>query len=293
SPNTVANGRVVRFADNTPPNDPTGLAQAGDAAGTARPLGYVSDSTMYFQGTVTDPDAGNQLGLEVEVLPSSTAFTSNSSGTIVRTDAADMVSDGQVAEAALDFTTAGLPSGNYHWRARTIDEGGGTSDWVLFNAAAIHFATDFVPPSPPGGPLTPDGVQLVFSAPAGDVSFSWGGATDTGPPGPIAYRLQISVTNTFGSTVYDSTIAAQSADVNLTAMDTPYYWRVMAVDQAGNEGSPSSTAFFQVSWTTTVPDGANDRYAHCGTATGSGSLFTMMVVVAALAALLGLNSLKR
>ena len=291
SPNPIANQRAIQFANNSTPADPTQLHQTGTTGGTARAVGFVSDSTIYFRATVSDPDAGNTLGLQAEILPSTSPFTSNPSGTLVSTTSANLVTDGQVAEALLDFTTVGLPSGNYHWRARTFDSAGAFSAWVVFDASTVHFTTDFVPPSVPPGPYTPDGVQLIFPTVASDVNFSWGGSTDAGPPGPIGYRIEISANSTFASTVYDSIVASQAITVNLSAMDTPYHWRVSAVDQAGNASAPSTPAIFQLSWTLPEGSGEKDRHANCGATTGSGSPLVMGLAI--LAGLLGLASMGR
>jgi len=203
---------------------------------------------------------------------------------------ASLVNDGQVAESLLDFSAAGLPSGSYHWRLRAFDNAGASSNWVVFDPATVHFTTDFAPPTIPSGPFSPDGVQLIFLAPTGDVPFSWGPSTDVGPPGPIGYRLEISLSSAFNATVYDAVLTAQDATVNLTAADTPYFWRVSAVDQAGNLSAPSTTAVFQLSWTTPFSEG-EDRHANCGATTGGGSPLTLCLAVTA--ALLGLLLMRR
>lgn len=281
---SLAANRAIRFANNANPHVPSNLHQTGTSGGAARPLGFISDATVYFRATVTDPDASNTVGLQAEVLPSTTAFSSNPTGTLVQTDSASLVPVGQVAEALLDFSTSGLPSGDYHWRARTFDNAGAYCAWVVFNAATVHFTTDLVAPSSPGGPFTPDGVQLIYSAPGGNVDFSWGAATDTGPPGPIGYRIQVASSDTFGTLLYDSTVATQSVTVNLPAADLPYYWRVAAVDQAGNNSAPSSTAVFQLGWTTTSAE-EEDRYSYCGAGTSPGpwGLVAMLGAVALMA----------
>lgn len=284
SPNALAANRAIRFYSNSPPAPPTNLIQAGDSNGAARPVGFVSDATVYFLAAVTDPNGDNTLGIQAEVLPSSTPFSSTPVGTIVQTDSASLVSPGQVAEALFDLSTTSLPSGDYHWRARTFDDRGAYSSWVVFNAATVHFTTDLVPPSTPAGPFSPDSVQLIFLVPYGNIDFSWGTATDSGPPGPIGYQLQISASDTFAVILYEAVLVGTSTTVNLAASATPYFWRVAAVDQAGNIGTPTSPLTFQLAWTTTAGE-EKDRYANCGTGTPSrpGGLVAALAVVTILA----------
>lgn len=276
---------AIRFANNATPATPANLMQTGSSGGAARPVGFISDSTVYFRATVTDPDVSNTLGIQAEVLPSTSAFSSNPTGTIVQTADTALVGNGQVAEALLDFSALGLPSGDYHWRARTFDNAGAFSAWVVFNAAAVHFTTDLVAPTTPAGPFSPDSVQLVFDQPVGNVSFSWGPATDSGPPGPLGYRIQISTSDTFASVIYDSTVATREVTVNLPAAGPPYYWNVSAVDQAGNNSPPSATIPFQVGWTTTAGK-EEDRFSNCGAGTSAGP-WGVAAMLAALAIFAG------
>ena len=262
SPNAIANNLAIRFFGNSPPNVPSGLIQAATSGGAAKPAGFVSDATVYFRGTVTDPNTSNSLGIQAEILPASTPWSSEPTGSLVQTDAASLVGSGQIAEAAFDFSTTTLPSGDYHWRARTFDNAGAYSGWVVISQTAVHFSTDMIPPTPPT-PHSPNGDLLIFPQPSGDVDFSWGSTSDTGPPGPVGYRIQIANSNSFGEVLYDSTVATQSVTVNLPAADVPYFWRVSGVDQAGNNSAPSAPSTFEIGWTTS---GAveEDRYAYCG-----------------------------
>ena len=275
---------------NVAPSAPTNLEQLPSAGGQPQAPGYVSDPTIYFRATLNDPDANDTLGLQVEILPSTQVFASTTSGTLVQTPDNALVANGADAEVLLNFTTAGLPSGNYHWRGRTFDQMDNFGPWTVFNAATVHFATDFLPPTPPSDPLSPNGVQLIYLAPTGTVPFSWGSAVDSGPPGPIGYRIEVSTNPGFSAVIYDATLSAQGADVSLSASDTPYYWRVSAIDQAGNASAPTATAIFQLSWTTPTA-GSKDRHANCGVTTAGGSPF--MLALAALAGLLGLASSRR
>jgi MYXO-CTERM domain-containing protein len=283
--------RVSVTVLNGPPGAPTNLHQAAVSGGPGQPLGFVSDSTIYFRGAVPDPDSSNTVGLQAEILPSATPFAASITGTLVSTPSASFVSAGSVAEALLNFTTAGLPSGSYHWRARGVDSFGATGPWGVFSTVAIHFTTDLVPPVAAPGPYAPAGVNFIMEyEPIGDVQFSWGHSFDpSGPPLPVQYRLEVSDTPQFTSLVFDTVTPGTTIQATLPAAEKPYHWRVSAVDAAGNQSVPSEVQVFQLSWT--IPPDKDDRYTNCGASMGGGSPW--LAAAAVLVALLGLVVRRR
>src|SRR5207302_10394346 len=85
-----------------------------------------------FKATVTDPNPGDQLRLEVEVKPVGTVFNGVVSAT------GPSVASGAPATAAL----AGLSDNTaYHWRARAVAQTSRASAWVPFGHHA-DAATD-------------------------------------------------------------------------------------------------------------------------------------------------------
>ena len=263
SPNTVANSRSVRFANNSPPNPPTNLVQSADSGGLPLALGSWSDTTIYCRGTVTDPDAGNTVGLEIEILPNASPFSSNITGQTASTPGASMVASGGTPEVLYTFTGSPYGSGDYHWRARSRDNAGATSAWVTFDASGINFSVDMTPPSAPYGPFYPDAIQTIGTSPFPAVDFSWGGATDVGPPAPLSYKFEISLTNTFVSPLFQSPTPTNSISAAIPASDVDYYWRVAAVDSAGNQGPWAGPIAFQVGFVEQVPK-EPDRFSYCG-----------------------------
>jgi hypothetical protein len=106
------------------PLQPMSLAQLRSDASTPVALGEaVPERTMVFSGTISDPDQGELLRLEVEIRPVGVPFTGVPTGSSVA------VSSGQTAAA----TIAGLNDDtDYRWRARTIDQSGLPSAWVAY-----------------------------------------------------------------------------------------------------------------------------------------------------------------
>ena len=284
---TLANGRAIRFYTNQNPNDPTNLGQAADPGGPNKPLGFVSDPTVTFRGTGTDPDASNTIGIQVEILPSTTAFTPAVTGETASTPAGSMVAQGQIAEATYTFDGTPFGSGNYHWRARTIDNAGGASAWVVFNATPIHFVVDLDPPGvPPGEYIPSDGSSIGVPPPAGDVLFKWGQAIDVGPPGPITYRIQVSASAGFAVPLVDDVVPNIEHRATLDISPNPYFWRVAAIDQAGNQGAYMLPIAFIVKF----EDGINHGGGDCNISAG---IMPGPLMPAAMAALLLAFGLSR
>ena len=266
---SLVDDRVIRFFTNQNPNDPTGLAQASDPGGPNKALGFTSDATVTFKGTGTDPDATNTIGIQVEILPSTTPFTAAVVGELTQTQAGGLVAQGSIAEATYTFDGTPFGSGDYHWRARTIDNAGGTSGWVVFNAAPIHFVVDLTPPGVPPGPYQPEeGASMGVQPPGSDVQFRWGAAIDIGPPGPMSYRIQVGASPGFPSPIADEVVSTLEHQVVLDIASTPYFWRVAAIDQAGNQGAYTIPKSFMVVFNDSTNHGAGDCSISAGMVAG-------------------------
>jgi hypothetical protein len=169
------------FVTNTPtvtdqsPGTPSGLQQR-DSVATIIPVGanVTGDgTTVQFEGTLTDPDAANTLRLQVEIKPVTQAF-----------DGSGVLTSAAVANGALATITTTFVGGNYHWRARTIDNINVPGAWVSFPQAApnadtpLPAATDFKVNTAPlapafsggGGQFRSDTVTVIAAGGATDES---------------------------------------------------------------------------------------------------------------------------
>lgn len=148
-----------------------------------------------------------------------------------------------VAQSAGDVTSVKLDplagSTDYYWHART--EAGGT---VGVFGPTFTFKV--------GPPITVSAVTLVSPAAAAEtgslVTFVVNNAQRTGPAGPITYRLEVSTSPTFGSLVFDQTVAEGGGGRTSFSSDelpaeTNLYWRVTPRDPANDiTGQPSATS---------------------------------------------------
>ena len=129
-----------------PPGPPAALAQfQNDGVTAVEPGGTLTSRSAVFKATVSGPAGSSPVRLEVEVKAVGTAFTGTSSG-----------SGASVAGGGTASATVGGLSDNtaYHWQARAVDQGGGTSAWVSFGGNA---ETD------PDFRVALAGTQLVFT----------------------------------------------------------------------------------------------------------------------------------
>lgn len=108
---------------NQPPSNSSPFHQVrADTNAVIPPGGTISFGTgVYFQVTVSDPNPGDTIRLEVELRQLPGTFT----GTANYVSA--FVANGAVATTS---TATGLAAGNYGWRCRVVDNGGLASVWV-------------------------------------------------------------------------------------------------------------------------------------------------------------------
>jgi len=163
---------TIQQHENHPPDPPANLTQLLPE-GTAIPVGdAVSTDTVFFKGTVTDPD-GDTVKLQVE-LRRLDEFDGNFDDTQGGLKDSGLVSSGIEATC----TANGLISGDYHWRARAIDEHALASNWVDFGGNALAEA-DFTIPA---ADTTPPALIQDFTASDGEdrqSTLTWTNPSDS------------------------------------------------------------------------------------------------------------------
>jgi parallel beta-helix repeat protein len=109
------------------PNQPTELNQfKSDGITQITIAGATDESTIVFSGKVSDPD-GDKVKLQVE-LRRLDEYGGNFDETQGGLKNSSLVTSGGKAS----ISASDLLDGNYHWRARTIDEHEKASEWVSF-----------------------------------------------------------------------------------------------------------------------------------------------------------------
>jgi hypothetical protein len=122
------------FVVHHAPAVPTARGQLQANGTTAIPLGGTATSaSVIFRGTVSDPDPGQTVRLEVEVQPVGTPFTGTAS-----------CQSGFVASGTPVTCSVGslAPGTSYHWQLRAVDSGGAAGAWASY-ATNAEDAADF------------------------------------------------------------------------------------------------------------------------------------------------------
>jgi hypothetical protein len=149
------------------------------------------------------------------------------------------------------YTTI-LADTTYYWRVRAMDWAHHIGDWSSIWQFTVDTQAPDVPTlyNPVGGIILGDSV----------VNFSWSEVTFLNAipreahksyitgfdfyAAPICYVLELDTLNTFAAPVIVDT--SETAHTTLNLGEHAYYWRVKAVDYAGNEGPLSDHDSFRV-----------------------------------------------
>jgi hypothetical protein len=166
---------------------PSALAQLQSADLTPIPVGGVPRSdTVVIQGTVTDPDPGQTVLLDVEVQPVAQLFVDqpNYSSALVASGTTVQVAVGPLAR-----------NGGYHWQARARDNTGNTSAWVAFGGNAetqADFAFPVIVPKQLVFAVQPSQtpVGVAIAPPIQVAALDASGQTVTGFTGLVTMTLQ-------------------------------------------------------------------------------------------------------
>ena len=148
---------------------------------------------------------------------------------------------------ALAAVTEGSP---YFWRVKAIDGALNESEWAAPRLLLVLA---------PGTPvlLSPEGGGEAEA----EAYFDWEDVESLSSP--VAYHLQVASAEDFSELIMEKEGLADSEFTvtkgeKLTAVkkDAPYYWRVRAIDSAGNEGEWSTPGSFVVGFYLALPSWA-------------------------------------
>jgi len=239
----------VRFDVLRPPSPPTSLEQrrtAGAGGTTIADSGVTTETSVVFRATVTDPDAGDQLRLELQVEKVGIGFGATAA-------VSAPVSTGQ--PATVTFGAPFEDNTGYHWRVRTCDQTNRCSGWVSFGAPKPETAVDFFANPVPQDPAPP--TQLKQFKANGTDSISVGGTagssaatvvlealvTDPDPGDVLTLEVEVKstdlsfnatgLTGGAGVTTGNKARATKTNLNGLVLVGTNYYWRARACDQTG------------------------------------------------------------
>jgi hypothetical protein len=216
--------------ESTPPPRPNLLApEPGTQASTTPVLTW---------SAVTDP-SGVTYSLQVAKDANFSNMVLSQTGLI---EAQYAVSPGQ----AFALVKKSSP---FYWRVKAIDGAGNESPW---SSTGTFYTQDSAPPPVPLLLSPQDGSQADVRP-----AFDW---SDVSDPSGVSYSLQVARDKAFsqqvlslpGITTSGYQVAASEA-FELMKKSSPYYWRVKAVDGAGNESDWTAPFSFYTQDSTPPP----------------------------------------
>ncbi|HBA59975.1 MAG TPA: hypothetical protein DCZ92_03980, partial [Elusimicrobia bacterium] len=217
------------------PLQPTALAQKKTDGTVINAGQYINSSDVRLEAVLASSMTADNISLVAEVKPNAAAFDALglSTGPVFQYNAV----------AGSSYTVvSGLVSGTiYHWRAAANGDGG-RRGWAN-NGGSPDFGVDLSsPPAPALAAILPqDRVDLN----TGSALVNWEDVADIDGSGLKNYELQIATAPDFATVTYSSSPLASMAQPTGLAQNY-YYWRVRALDNAGNVGLYSSTRAFRV-----------------------------------------------
>ena len=158
------------------PGVPTVLVQRrSDGTTPIAGAGTTDENLVRLGATLSDPDPGDNVRLEVEVRAAGNAFS----------DLATVSSAPVTSGVATLVTVVGLSDdGSYRWQARTVDASGGASAWVANSVSGADFRIALAPArlavtvqpvaTAAGAAITPS-VRVVVQDAAGNTLLSFNG----------------------------------------------------------------------------------------------------------------------
>ncbi|KIA94982.1 MULTISPECIES: hypothetical protein [unclassified Flavobacterium] len=143
-----------------------------------------------------------------------------------------------LTETSITIDVPNLVDGNYQWRVKAQNLDTETKQY-----STRKFSIDTTPPNQPKNIEPKDNASLTASS---TINFSWSIAADTGnEKSPISYVIEFSNDADF-TTIIETKNSSSTTFQETFSNNAQYYWRVKAIDTAGNIGINSTSFKFSL-----------------------------------------------
>jgi lysophospholipase L1-like esterase/fibronectin type 3 domain-containing protein len=203
-------------ADSPPSSVATATTQAPPPTTPPAPASLTATAISSGRIDLVWSDVAGETGYRVE------RSTGGGSWAAIATTAANVTS----------YSDTGLASSTTYSYRVVATNGAGDSPPSPSASATTQAAADATPPTAPTG--------LKAAAAKGKANLSWTGSTDTGGSGLAGYRVWRSTSGASGSFTMIGTTAGTSYSDSAVTGNVDYWYRVTAVDGAGNQSQPSN-----------------------------------------------------
>lgn len=147
------------------------------------------------------------------------------------TTSEEIYSKADLTDTSLNLTLAALVDGTYEWRLKAKNTNTETKQY-----SARKFSIDTTVPNQPKNTLPTDNSTQTANS---NITFTWGIAADAGSAkSPISYVVEFANDITFTTIVQTQNSDSTTLQQAFSSRGV-YYWRVRAVDGAGNIGTNS------------------------------------------------------
>jgi hypothetical protein len=264
-----------------PPTRPVLVRQVGPTPESSAQGGWTNNQ-IRFETDLKDPDAGQQVRLEVQVRASGAASWG------------PVVSSGLRPQGLVTLDVPIAAGGGHDWRWRVADafdnyapSTNGTPEWVeaFENGVSPDFQSDQVPPAQPIAVSPHETDVTVREEWGGPVRLEWLESTDNGPQSAIRYEIQVSRNASFSNLEAQLTSSAGNSalDTVLSVNRNSKYWRLRARDIGGNLSAWSDVRTFRVVFDDGVDHAGGDGKKACGFGAGTRQGLPLIALFAVLA----------
>lgn len=216
------------YTSNLAPNTPTSLTQYKLDCSTQISTStiWTNETQVCIKGNISDPDAPDQVKLQIELVTSTDSFTNSPTHSASTYCASTCTSEVNI--------TGLIHGAQYKWQTRSIDDDSATSNFIQFNSGNIALGVDTATPTSFSiASITADSVsQLTVTATATDPTS---GLHST----PFWFREASG--NSGASSSTDWQTSNNFIDTGLSA-NIQYTYQTKARDVANNQSSYSTSS---------------------------------------------------
>lgn len=150
-----------------------------------------------------------------------------------------VVDEDEIAGTSILLNNASLlQESEYQWKVKARND---DSETAVFSSRSFYI--DRTVPNQPQLASPANDTDQMLSQP---ISFAWNSSPDSGTiQSPLRYVIEFSNTASFSTVLQSSTVNSASFEESFTS-DGTYFWRVKAVDKAGNNGNYSNPFKFVI-----------------------------------------------
>lgn len=167
-------------------------------------------------------------------LPNASSYSVEITNTV---SGQQVYSNASITGTSVTVSVPNLIEGSYEWRLKAKNAASETEQYSI-----RKFYIDTTKPNQVQNQTPANNLPPITTQP---ISFTWTASTDSGAnSSPISYRIEFSNDENFTSITQKFNVSSTTYQQTFTT--GIYFWRIIAVDDAGNESTPSTPYKFTI-----------------------------------------------